>query len=103
MKNDDNSQFSIPHSQFTSYAQIKVRDTGIGIRQDFLPYVFDYFRQADASATRRHGGMGLGLAIARHLVELHGGVISAESSGEGQGATFTVQLPLVQNGSIEGH
>lgn len=77
-----------------SRAEIRVRDTGQGIRADFLPYVFDRFRQADSTATRVHGGLGLGLAIVRHLVELHGGSVSVASAGEGQGATFTLQLPI---------
>lgn len=77
-----------------SMAQIVVSDTGMGIHPNFLPYVFESFRQADASITRNHGGLGLGLAIVRHLVELHGGTIQAASAGEGKGATFTVQLPL---------
>lgn len=81
-------------------AQITIRDTGIGISPDFLPYVFDSFRQADGSSTRKHNGLGLGLAIVRHLVELHGGTVSANSSGEGQGATFTVQLPLLEEGEV---
>ena len=76
-----------------SQAQIKVSDTGKGISADFLPYVFDRFRQFDSSLTRSYGGLGLGLAIVRHLVELHGGTVHAESPGEGQGATFTVNLP----------
>jgi signal transduction histidine kinase/ActR/RegA family two-component response regulator len=75
-------------------AQIKVRDTGQGISQDFLPFIFDCFRQADGTSTRRHGGLGLGLALVRHLVELHGGTIEAASPGEGLGATFTIKLPL---------
>jgi PAS domain S-box-containing protein len=79
---------------FGSQAQVQVKDSGEGIRTDVLPYIFDYFRQADATTTRRFGGLGLGLAISRHLVELHGGRISADSPGEGQGATFTVWLPL---------
>jgi signal transduction histidine kinase len=77
-----------------SYAQLSVTDTGIGIAPAFLPFVFDKFRQADGSYTRQHGGLGLGLAIARHLTELHGGSIEARSDGEGRGATFTVRLPL---------
>jgi CheY-like chemotaxis protein len=74
-------------------ARIVVTDTGQGIDAGLLPHVFDRFRQADSSSTRKHGGLGLGLAIVRHLVELHGGVARAESRGEGQGATFTVELP----------
>ncbi|MBW4447684.1 MAG: PAS domain-containing protein [Spirirestis rafaelensis WJT71-NPBG6] len=77
-----------------SVAQIKVKDTGKGIKADFLPYVFDRFWQADSSTTRSNNGLGLGLTIVRHLVELHGGTVYAESLGEGQGATFTVRLPL---------
>ncbi|HEY9668497.1 MAG TPA: ATP-binding protein, partial [Coleofasciculaceae cyanobacterium] len=76
-------------------AHITVSDTGQGIAPDFLPYVFDYFRQANATTTRKFGGLGLGLAIVRHLVELHGGTVRAESLGEGQGATFVVRLPLM--------
>jgi signal transduction histidine kinase len=75
-------------------AVLAVRDTGIGISPDFLPYVFDRFSQADASATRRHGGLGLGMAIVRYLVELHGGTVRAESEGENRGATFTAVLPM---------
>ena len=74
--------------------EIEVADTGRGIRADFLPHVFERFRQAEAGATRPYGGLGLGLAIAKQLVELHGGTISARSEGEGRGATFTVYLPL---------
>ncbi|MEH2116074.1 hybrid sensor histidine kinase/response regulator [Nostoc sp.] len=77
------------------YTQITVSDTGRGISGDFLPYVFDYFRQADGTTTRKFGGLGLGLAIVRHLVELHGGTVQADSPGEGQGAVFTVKLPLI--------
>lgn len=77
-------------------AQITVTDTGKGINPEFLPYVFEYFRQADSGTTRQFGGLGLGLAIVRHLAELHGGSVRAESGGEGLGATFTVQLPLVR-------
>jgi signal transduction histidine kinase/DNA-binding response OmpR family regulator len=74
--------------------ELEVSDTGQGISQDFLPYIFDRFRQADGTTTRKHGGLGLGLAIVRHLVELHGGTIRAHSDGDGQGATFTLSLPL---------
>jgi len=77
-----------------SHVEIVVSDTGQGISNDFLPFVFDRFRQADQRTSRQHGGMGLGLAIVRHLVELHGGTVRAASPGEGQGATFTVQLPV---------
>ena len=76
--------------------QIQVKDTGIGIKPQFLPYVFDYFRQQDGTNTRKFGGLGLGLAIVRHLTELHGGTVSADSLGEGLGATFTVKLPLMR-------
>ena len=86
---------SAASSPLSSYAQITVSDTGQGIAPDFLPYVFDYFRQGNASTTRKFGGLGLGLAIVRHLVELHGGTVRAESPGEGQGATFTLDLPLM--------
>jgi CheY-like chemotaxis protein len=78
----------------STYAQITITDTGKGIKPEFLPHLFEYFRQEDASTTRRFGGLGLGLAIVRQLVELHGGTVSADSAGEGQGATFTVRLPL---------
>jgi PAS domain S-box-containing protein len=74
--------------------RITVSDTGAGIAPEFLPHVFERFRQADGSTTRRHGGLGLGLSIARHLVEAHGGAVHAYSAGEGRGATFTVDLPL---------
>lgn len=72
---------------------IQVRDTGIGILPDFLPYVFERFRQADAGTTRQVGGLGLGLSIVKELVERHGGQVTAESAGPNQGATFTVRLP----------
>src|SRR5437870_775152 len=78
-----------------SWAQITVKDTGRGIKPGFLPHVFERFRQADSSTTRAHGGLGLGLAIVRHLVELHGGSVHADSPGEGRGATFAVRLPLL--------
>jgi signal transduction histidine kinase len=76
------------------FVELTVSDTGVGIGREFLPHVFDRFRQADSSTTREYGGLGLGLSIARHLVELHGGTIRADSRGAGRGATFTVQLPL---------
>ncbi len=79
--------------------EVSVADTGQGISRDFLPFVFDRFRQADSTSTRQHGGLGLGLAIARHLVEIHGGTIMAESPGEGKGATFSVRLPSVGSAS----
>jgi PAS domain S-box-containing protein len=77
-----------------SNVRLCISDTGDGIRADFLPYVFERFRQADSAATRAYGGLGLGLAIVRHLVELHGGHVSAESQGEGRGSSFTLLLPL---------
>lgn len=86
-------QVSLQYVKLT--AQITVQDTGKGIEADFLPYIFEYFRQADSSTTRNFGGLGLGLAIARHLTEMHGGTIRAESPGLGLGATFTVTLPLL--------
>jgi PAS domain S-box-containing protein len=77
-----------------SHVEISVEDNGIGIRPDFLPFVFDRFRQADAAITRRYGGLGLGLSIVKHLVELHGGVVRVKSPGENQGSTFIVSLPI---------
>lgn len=82
-------------TQVDRHAQIQVSDTGKGIQPEFLPHVFDLFRQEDSSTTRSFGGLGLGLAIARQVVEAHGGTITAASAGVGQGATFTVQLPLM--------
>lgn len=79
--------------QINAQIELTVRDTGIGIPADFLPHVFDRFSQKDSSSTRTHGGLGLGLAISKQLVELHGGTLTAESEGEGHGATFTVALP----------
>ncbi len=81
-----------------SQVEIAVADTGQGIAPEFLPYVFERFRQADGTTSRRYGGLGLGLSIVRHLVELHGGAVRADSGGEGQGATFTVSLPLAPKG-----
>jgi PAS domain S-box-containing protein len=84
------------HHQLRRYAQIQVVDNGLGITADFLPYVFDRFRQADSSNTRNYGGLGLGLSLVRHLTELHGGTVHVESLGEHQGSTFTVTLPLLE-------
>jgi len=84
-----------------SGVQIVVSDTGKGINADFLPLIFDRFRQADSSSTRKYGGLGLGLAIARQIIEMHGGTVRAESRGEGQGATFTVRLPIREIGNKE--
>jgi PAS domain S-box-containing protein len=81
-------------SRMDSQVEISVSDTGEGIADDFLPYLFERFRQADSSSVRKQGGLGLGLALVRHLVELHGGSVSAHSEGKGRGATFTVRLPV---------
>ena len=81
--------------QTESRVEVVVQDTGKGVNPDFLPHIFERFRQADSSASKDHAGLGLGLAIVRHLVELHGGTVKAESPGEGQGATFTITLPIV--------
>ena len=86
---------SVNLRQVDSCVEIEVTDSGQGISPEFLPFVFDRFRQADSTSTRQHGGLGLGLAIARHLIEIHGGAIEARSKGEGKGATFTVRLPSV--------
>ncbi|HEU4933511.1 MAG TPA: CHASE domain-containing protein [Pyrinomonadaceae bacterium] len=83
-------------SQGGGAVEVSVSDTGQGISKEFLPYVFDRFRQADSTTTRQHGGLGLGLAIARHLVEIHGGTIRAESKGENRGSAFTIRLPLLE-------
>jgi signal transduction histidine kinase len=82
--------------------EIAVTDTGIGIAPDFLPYLFDRFRQGDSSTTRRFGGLGLGLSIVKSLVEMHGGSVTASSPGEGHGTTITVQLPLRRPAGAEG-
>jgi PAS domain S-box-containing protein len=89
-------QVTLELRQFTHLAQIRVIDTGKGINPQFLPHVFEYFRQEDGSTTRKFGGLGLGLAIVRQIVEMHSGTVKAESRGENQGATFIVQLPLMQ-------
>jgi CheY-like chemotaxis protein len=75
--------------------EVAVTDTGVGLSPEFLPHVFERFRQADSRFSREHGGLGLGLAISRHLVEMHGGTISAESEGQGKGATFRVRIPVM--------
>ncbi|WP_199339844.1 hybrid sensor histidine kinase/response regulator [Nostoc sp. FACHB-892] len=85
--------------QADGYAQIIVSDTGKGISAEFLPFVFDYFRQADSTSTRNFGGLGLGLAIVRNIIEIHGGIVKADSHGEGKGAIFTVSLPLLPDES----
>jgi signal transduction histidine kinase/ActR/RegA family two-component response regulator len=90
-----NGRIQVRLERINSHLEIIVSDTGIGIKQEFLPFVFDRFRQGDSAPTRSHGGLGLGLAIVRHLVELHGGEVHADSHGEGQGATFTVKLPVI--------
>src|SRR5690606_15453377 len=77
-----------------SHLEVTVSDSGEGIPPEFLPHVFERFRQADSSMTRRHGGLGLGLSIVKQLVELHGGTVWAKSPGQGQGSTFVVRLPL---------
>jgi signal transduction histidine kinase/ActR/RegA family two-component response regulator len=91
----EGGQVDVNLSAIDSHIRLEVKDTGKGINAEFLPYVFESFRQADSSTTRKFGGLGLGLAICRHLVELHGGQIWAESQGEGQGATFGFKLPML--------
>ncbi|WP_138506502.1 ATP-binding protein [Nostoc sp. PA-18-2419] len=92
----EGGKIEIQLQRIDNHAEIFVSDTGKGIGSEFLPYVFEYFRQADSTTTRKFGGLGLGLAIVRHLVELHGGTIWAESLGEGQGASFTLRLPIIK-------
>jgi PAS domain S-box-containing protein len=87
--------------QIDRQVQLCVRDTGKGIHPQFLPHVFDYFRQEDSSTTRNFGGLGLGLAIVRQIIEMHGGTVTAASAGENQGATFTVQLPAMPQVSLD--
>ncbi|MBD2115154.1 PAS domain S-box protein [Nodosilinea sp. FACHB-141] len=89
-------QVTVELRQVEQLARIRVIDTGIGIKAQFIPYVFEYFRQEDGSTTRKFGGLGLGLAIVRQIVELHGGTVAVESDGEQQGATFIVQLPVLK-------
>lgn len=92
----EGGRVAIQMAQVSEHINISVSDTGKGISAEFLPHVFDYFRQADNSITRNYGGLGLGLAIVRHLAELHGGRVFASSAGLGQGATFTVTLPVMK-------
>jgi len=82
-------------------AHVSISDNGIGISSEFLPYVFDRFRQADSSSTRKHGGLGLGLALVRYIVEMHGGSVRAESPGNGMGSTFTITLPLLSSAEVD--
>jgi PAS domain S-box-containing protein len=91
----EGGQITVKLERVGNQAQIQVQDTGQGISADFLPYVFDRFRQAESATTRKFGGLGLGLAIVRHITEIHGGIVSVTSPGEGNGATFSVQLPLI--------
>jgi CheY-like chemotaxis protein len=81
-------------SRSEGHVEITVTDTGMGIEPEFIPYVFDRFRQADSTSTRKYSGLGLGLAIVRHVVEMHGGTVAASSPGKGQGATFNVRFPI---------
>jgi PAS domain S-box-containing protein len=90
-----NGRVQVRLERVNSNVEIAVSDTGIGIRPDFLPYVFERFRQAEGGTTRRTGGLGLGLAIVRHIVEMHGGSVDASSAGEGKGSTFRVRLPVM--------
>jgi PAS domain S-box-containing protein len=90
-----NGRVQVRLERVDSHVELIVTDTGPGIKPEALPFIFDRFRQEDSTTTRRHGGLGLGLAIVRHLVEMHGGTVEVESSGNGAGATFTVKLPLI--------
>ncbi len=92
----DNGKVKVQLDSTDSQVQIQVIDTGKGISPEFLPYVFERFSQADSTSTRYYGGLGLGLAIVRHLVELHGGTVKADSLGDGKGSTFTIYIPLLQ-------
>ena len=89
----DNGVITVALRAVPPHVEFEITDTGVGIRREVLPFVFDRFRQADSSMTRKHGGLGLGLAIVRHIVELHGGTVRAVSAGEGHGATFLIRLP----------
>ncbi|MBD2079573.1 ATP-binding protein [Leptolyngbya sp. FACHB-17] len=98
-----NGSIVVSLTEADGFARLQVCDTGRGIQSSFLPFVFDYFRQQDSSSTRSFGGLGLGLAIVRYLTELHGGIVSVYSAGEGQGATFTVKLPVVDRALDPAH
>jgi signal transduction histidine kinase len=89
----EGGRVSVTLRRLERQVEIEVRDTGIGFAPEFRPYLFEPFRQAEAGPTRRHGGLGLGLSIVRHIVETHGGTIEASSEGQGKGATFVVRLP----------
>jgi signal transduction histidine kinase/CheY-like chemotaxis protein len=93
----DQGRIEVDVREVDGQAEIRVTDTGMGLSEGFIAYAFEPFQQADSSTTRSHGGLGLGLAIVRHLVELHGGTVRAESAGEGRGASFTVRLPIAAN------
>jgi signal transduction histidine kinase len=95
-------RIEVRFTQVDDFAQIQVIDTGKGIAADFIPYVFEHFRQEHTATTRTFGGLGIGLAIVRQLVELHGGTIAVESAGENQGTTFTVRLPLLKQAIAAG-
>ncbi|MBW4420324.1 MAG: PAS domain S-box protein [Myxacorys californica WJT36-NPBG1] len=97
----ERGQIDVTLTEVGNQARVQVKDTGVGIDAEFLPHVFEYFRQEDGSTTRKFGGLGLGLAIARQLVELHSGRIWAESLGDNQGATFTVEIPLLKTEKTE--
>ena len=92
-----NGKVGITCRRHEKTVEISVSDSGIGIAPDFLPYVFDRFRQEDSSSTRSNGGLGLGLSIVRHLSELHGGTVAVESDGPGKGATFSISLPITSS------
>ena len=97
----EKGQITVTLERIGKKALIRVIDTGKGIEPEFLPHVFDRFRQEETISTRQYGGLGLGLAIVKHLTELHGGTVAANSPGEGQGATFCVRLPLINTPTIE--
>ena len=95
----ESGRVSVAVKRVDSQVRVSVSDSGTGITPEFLPYIFDRFRQADGSTTRVHGGLGLGLSIVKHLVQLHNGTVEVASEGKNKGATFTVTLPLASAGS----